>query len=197
MGASGRSRQWLTFGPRTLPPRMTRMDTRSRPPRGPLHALQAFTVEAERYMEVTRRLAGLGHNDVHAMSAVVEAADQGHVMTPGALRRRLVLSPAATTALVDRLVGHGLLRRERAMTDGRTVELHATDDARRIGREMFLVLSEEIMERVASYTPAEQARLVSMMHELTDAARRARERLEGTSLPLHSVAVAPEPHPWP
>ena len=45
--------------------------------RGPLHALQSFTVEAERYMEVTRRMAGLGHNDVHALSAVVEAADRG------------------------------------------------------------------------------------------------------------------------
>ncbi len=171
------------------------MDTRTRPPRGPLHALQAFTVEAERYMEVTRRLAGLGHNDVHALSAVVEAADQGHVMTPGALRRRLVLSPAATTALVDRLVGHGLLRRERAMTDGRTVELHATEDARRMGREMFMALSEEIMECLSEYTPAETARLISMMHELTDAARRARARLEESSLPVNGVY--PDAPAWP
>lgn len=156
------------------------MELRSRP-RGPLHALQSFTVEAERYMEVTRRLAGLGHNDVHAMSAVVEAAKEGHVMTPGALRRRLVLSPAATTALVDRLVGHGLLRREKAISDGRTVELHATDDARRMGKEMFLALSEEIMERVSEYSLAEQEQLVAMMHDLTDAAKRARERLERES----------------
>jgi len=53
---------------------MVFMHTRERPPRGPLHVLQAFTAEAERYMEVSRRLAGLGHNDVHAISAVVEAA---------------------------------------------------------------------------------------------------------------------------
>lgn len=156
------------------------MDTPGPPRRGPLHTLQAFTVEAERYMEVTRRLAGLGHNDVHALSAIVEAGREGRVMTPGMLRRRLVLSPAATTALVDRMVGHGLLRREKAATDGRTVELWATDRARLMGREMFVVLSEAIMERLAAYTPAEQERLVVMMNDLTDAARLAREHLEAT-----------------
>lgn len=145
-------------------------------------------MEAERYMEVSRRLAGLGHNDVHALSAVVEASKEGQVMTPGALRRRLVLSPAATTALVDRLVGHGLLRREKAMTDGRTVELHATDEARLLGRSMFMALSEEIMERVSSYTPAEQQALITIMQDLTDAARRARERMEDDSLPLSGAA---------
>lgn len=146
--------------------------------RGPLHALQSFTAEAERYMEVTRRLAGLGHNDVHALSAIVEAADEGWVITPGSLRRRLVLSPAATTALVDRLVGHGLISRERLTTDGRTVALHATDKARRMGREMFAVLSASIMERLSAYTPEELGNLIAMMHDLTDAAREAREHLE-------------------
>ena len=150
--------------------------------RGPLHALQSFTVEAERYMEVTRRLAGLGHNDVHALSAVVEAADRGEVITPGALRRRLVLSPAATTALVDRLVNHGLVRRERMTTDGRTVALHATDKARRMGRDMFVVLSDSIMDSLGGYPPEEVEHFVAMIRELTDAARRAREQLETASL---------------
>lgn len=168
---------------------MILMHTRDSPPRGPLQALQAFTVEAERYMEVSRRLAGLGHNDVHALSSVVEAGRQGQVMTPGVLRRRLVLSPAATTALVDRLVGQGLLRRAKAKNDGRTVELHATDEAREMGRNMFLALSEEIMECVRGYTPEDQQRLITMMCELTDAARRARERLEENPLPVNGVAV--------
>ncbi|RMB61948.1 MarR family winged helix-turn-helix transcriptional regulator [Tessaracoccus antarcticus] len=159
------------------------MDTRRETRGGPLHALQSFTVEAERYMEVTRRLAGLGHNDVHALSAVVEAADHGEIMTPGALRRRLVLSPAATTALVDRLVVHGLIRRERMTTDGRTVALLATDRARRIGRDMFVVLSDSIMERLQKYPADELERFVATIHELTDAARQAREQLENSSVP--------------
>lgn len=158
------------------------MDTGGRPQRGPLHALQSFTVEAERYMEVARRHARLGHNDVHALSAIIEAAREGVVMTPGALRRRLVLSPAATTALVDRLVSHGLLRREKASTDGRTVELWATDQARLVGREMFVVLSESIMGRLAAYSPAEQEQFISMIHDMTDAAQVAREQLEGAGV---------------
>lgn len=169
------------------------MEIPGRPRRGPLHTLQAFTVEAERYMEVTRRLAGLGHNDVHALSAIIEAAREGETMTPGRLRRRLVLSPAATTALVDRLVGHGLLRREKAATDGRTVELHATERARLMGREMFVVLSEAIMERLAAYTPADQERLIAMMHDLTDAARLAREQLEEASAPTKPPMVGGRP----
>ncbi|MEO7586481.1 MAG: MarR family transcriptional regulator [Arachnia sp.] len=151
--------------------------------RGPLHALQSFTVEAERYMEVTRRMAGLGHNDVHALSAVVEAADRGEILTPGALRRRLILSPAATTALVDRLVGHGLIRRERMTTDGRTVALLATDKARHIGRDMFVVLSDSIMERLNNYPADELERFVATIHDLTEAARRAREQLECAAAP--------------
>lgn len=154
------------------------MDIRPKTRRGPLHALQSFTVEAERYMEVTRRLAGLGHNDVHALSTIVESEDEGQIMTPGVLRRRLVLSPAATTALVDRLVGHGLIRRERMTTDGRTVALQATDRARQMGRDMFAVLSDSIMERLSGYSPEEVGHLIAMMHDLTDAARQAREHLE-------------------
>lgn len=157
--------------------------------RGPLHALQSFTVEAERYMEVTRRLAGLGHNDVHALSALVEAAEQGETMTPGLLRRRLVLSPAATTALVDRLVAHGLIRREKTLTDGRTVELHATERARVMGREMFEVLSTAVMERLSNYTPSEVEHLIAMMRDLTDAARQAREELEDGSGPVTDTVL--------
>ena len=160
------------------------MESSSRTRRGPLHALQSFTMEAERYMEVSRRHAGLGHNDVHALTAVVEASDRGEVLTPGGLRRRLILSPAATTALVDRLVAHGLIRRERMHSDGRTVSLRPTDEARRMGRDMFVVLSESIMERLAAYPPADLEKFVAMMHDLTDGARQAREHLESPSLSL-------------
>lgn len=171
------------------------MNSRDSTRQRPLHALQSFTVEAERYMEVTRRLAGLGHNDVHALSAVVEADELGRIMTPGLLRRRLILSPAATTALVDRLVNHGLIRREKAISDGRTVELHATDKARLMGREMFKVLSESIMERLASYSASEVDQLIVAMHDLTAAARQARERLEARAempvdgAPLNGAAL--------
>ncbi|MDO5736444.1 MAG: MarR family transcriptional regulator [Propionibacteriaceae bacterium] len=154
------------------------MNSREMTRRGPLHTLQSFTVEAERYMEVTRRVVGLGHNDVHALSSVVEADEQGEVMTPGILRRRLVLSPAATTALVDRLVGHGLIVRHKTVADGRTVELHATPKAHLMGREMFVVLSEAIMDRLSGYTPSEVDLLITMMRDLTGAARSAREYLE-------------------
>ncbi|MFV0428436.1 MAG: MarR family winged helix-turn-helix transcriptional regulator [Arachnia sp.] len=150
------------------------------PPRelAPQRALQAFTMEAERYMEVARRQMGLGHNDVRGLTAVVQTAQRGGTLTPSGLAEELVLSPAATTALLDRLEGRGHLRRAPSQSDARSVELLPTPQARQVGREMFVVLSEAIQARLDQYSPAEVARFVDMINDLTQATVAARGWLE-------------------
>lgn len=146
--------------------------------RAALRALQAFTVEAERYMEVSRRREGMGHNDVHAISAISMAADSGSPMTPGRLAKRLVLSPAATTALLDRLERHNLIERIPVAHDGRTTWLQPTPKCREMGRDMFRQLSISLGARLEQLDDTEMDLLMRVMAELTDGAADARRALE-------------------
>ena len=50
--------------------------------------------------------------------------------TASAIAKEVVLSLATVTTIVERLVGHSLVTRERGSTDRRTVTILLTDDAR-------------------------------------------------------------------
>lgn len=147
------------------------------------NVLREFTTEAERYIEVARRRHQLAHNDVHALAAIIEEQDAGRVLTPGGLRRRLILSPSATTALIDRMVHMGLVGRHGIPGDGRTVGLLVTDLGRVHGRRMFVELGAHIGQALGAYEPEQVELLMRMLVDLTGATRRARQELADADAP--------------
>jgi DNA-binding MarR family transcriptional regulator len=59
------------------------------------------------------------------------------VLTAGRLAEELGLSPAATTALVDRLTAAGLVERVRDLPDRRQVRLQLTAQAQELGAQLL------------------------------------------------------------
>ena len=135
-------------------------------------------VEDERVGERTRALlqagAALGiqlaertaepSTDRRALRLLDALADQ--VATPGRLARELGLSPAATTALVDRLVAADLVERVRDLPDRRQVRLRLTTTAQRFGEELLAPWARRIDAAASRLTPSEAAALSRYLREV-------------------------------
>lgn len=91
-------------------------------------------------------------------------------MAPGTLARRVSLSPATITGIIDRLENRGLVTRERSRDDKRKVEIALTDAGRLLGEQMPPPLQETFSRRLSELEPHEQeeidrvlARIVTLM----------------------------------
>ena len=109
--------------------------------------------------------------DARAMR-VLDAVADVHVATPGRLADELGLSPAATTALVDRLVAAGLVERVRDLPDRRQVRLRLTEHARAASRELLEPLGHRIDAAVDRLDPASAATVAAF---LADVLRRRQD----------------------
>ena len=61
---------------------------------------------------------------------VLQAISKLSIPTPSAVAKEVLLSHATVTTILDRMVKHGLVTRERGSTDRRTVQILLTSDAR-------------------------------------------------------------------
>ena len=73
-----------------------------------------------------RRESAMGETDLLAMRLLVDAAADGHHLTPGAIASSLAISTASTTALVDRLSSAGFVERRPHETDRRSTVIVPT-----------------------------------------------------------------------
>jgi DNA-binding MarR family transcriptional regulator len=90
----------------------------------------------------------------------------GEVLTHGRLAERLGLSPAATTALVDRLSAAGVVERVRDLPDRRQVRLQLTATSQRFGEELLVPWARRIDAAAARLTPQEAAALSRFLEEV-------------------------------
>lgn len=129
--------------------------------------------------EMSRRFAarhGLHQTAGRALFALMEAGEQGRPMTAGRLAASLGLSSAAVTALVDRMVAAGHVRRERDPADRRRVVLVTEGSADELGEAFFRPLGDELERRTADFDDAELDVVRRYLRAATDAVRRhARE----------------------
>ena len=84
----------------------------------------------------------------------------GEVLTHGRLAERLGLSPAATTALVDRLSAAGVVERVRDLPDRRQVRVRLTPGSARLGEDLLRPWAERI-DRAAARLEPQQAEVVA------------------------------------
>lgn len=135
--------------------------------------LQQFAIASERYVDVTGSRHDMHRTDLHALHIITRAEQAGEHPTASELGTRLGLTPAAVTALVDRLEDSGHARRERNDRDRRRVRVVTTEKARQDGRRMFRPLAEALASVIQQYD--EQDRLL-----LTDFLAKVTEAVEGT-----------------
>lgn len=97
-------------------------------------------------------------------------------MPAGQLGRRVGLSPASITHLLDRLEERGLVSRRRSEADRRCVEVHATEAGQRLKGETRVFRGTRIQHAVEAMAPGSRARLtaalgdlVRQVHDIADA----------------------------
>jgi DNA-binding MarR family transcriptional regulator len=98
-------------------------------------------------------------------------------LTAGQLAERSGLSPAATTALIDRLVKKGYLRRVRDEHDRRRVFVEITETARAAIRQTYGPLARESRELLERYTDEQLALVRDFLRADQDLSERHHHRI--------------------
>ncbi|GIF26146.1 DNA-binding MarR family transcriptional regulator [Actinoplanes tereljensis] len=130
-------------------------------------ALQTFTVESDVFVDVFARAHQLHRSDLNAIMWISKGTTSGDPITVGELATRLRLSPAATTALVDRLENVGHVRRSRDPGDRRRVTVKMSDTAFRVASAFFVPLGGRMNEAAEEFTTEELARTAEIVRRLT------------------------------
>ncbi|OBI80759.1 MarR family winged helix-turn-helix transcriptional regulator [Mycobacterium sp. E740] len=117
-------------------------------------------------------------NDFRALLYVMVAEAEGSPLTAGDLRRRLGLSAAAITYLVERMIASGHFLRESDPADRRKVILRVADHGMAVARGFFTPLGERTRDALADLSDEELLAAHRTFGALIDAMRRFRHHLD-------------------
>lgn len=115
---------------------------------------------------------------MRTLSLLMRRQAEGLVTTPSDLSRVLGLSSASTTALVDRMVGHGHAQRERSERDRRSITITHTDSAAVEGRAVFAPIARHTMRWMEDFSDDELETAVRVLRAATRAMEDAERELE-------------------
>ena len=104
----------------------------------------------QKYDEAVGEIYGLGPAERLCLSFLWPGPQ-----TASAIAKHTRLTPAAVTALIDRLEKRGFVRRKADPDDRRKVLVEAADETRRVSAEAYLPLRDAGAESLAKYSEAE------------------------------------------
>lgn len=132
--------------------------------------------EAEQRRQAsTQDSMGLGGKDLQALRYLIQAQASDRLLRQKDLARHLGLSTAAVSALIDRLVGAGHLRRISHPEDRRSVALEVTSATVERVRDSLGDMHAAMLHAVEGLTPSEQGVVSTFLSDLVRAldSRRA------------------------
>lgn len=133
-----------------------------------LSALSEFQRALAEWRRRNRSRSGVGDSDFLALQLLLDAEDRGRAIGPKDLKERLGITSAATTMLVDRLVGSGHIRREQHPTDRRALILRPTSLA--LDPYPSLAALNDLFDReAAAMDPSQATAVASFLLRLTTA----------------------------
>jgi len=118
-------------------------------------------------------------NDFRALLHVMVAETAGSPMTAGELRKRMGMSGAAITYLVERMIASGHLTRDSDPTDRRKVILRVARDGMEVARGFFTPLAEHNTRALAHLSDDDLAAAHRTFAALVEAMRTFRSQLDG------------------
>jgi DNA-binding MarR family transcriptional regulator len=136
-------------------------------------AVQRYQRSTQAFDDAVGRHLGLGPSDVRCLDWLADGPK-----TAGQLSKATGLRPAATTALIDRLVAKGFVERVREDTDRRQVLVQMTEEGQARTWELYGPLAIEgrkLLLRLRISDLELMLRQLESMRELTD---KHRARLE-------------------
>ena len=143
--------------------------------------LRAMNAESD---QIGRHFAGrhdVAANDFRALLHVMVAQTAGTPLTAGDLRKRMGMSGAAITYLVERMIASGHLHRESDPGDRRKVILRVADHGMDVARSFFTPLGEQTRAALAGLPDADLAAAHRTFAALVDAMRAFRAELDGSA----------------
>ncbi len=137
-------------------------------------AVQRYQRSTQAFDDAVGRRLGLGPSDVRCLDWLADGPKSA-----GQLSKATGLRPAATTALIDRLVAKRLVERVPSDTDRRQVLVQMTEEGQARTWEFYGPLATEgqqLLARLRTPDLDQMLRQLESMRELTD---RHRTQLEG------------------
>lgn len=128
-----------------------------------LRALRDAVEAAGRVRRALARRSGLGDTELAAVQHLM-----AEPLGPAELARRLDLTPAAATGLVDRLAARGHVERRPHAADRRRTTVQVTGSGQREVLELLAPMLQGLAELDAGFTEAERA----VVARYLDGARR-------------------------
>ena len=129
--------------------------------------------ETQAYDEAVGEQIGLNAAERRCLGLLHEGPQSA-----GAIATAIGLTPAAVTALVDRLEARGLLTRRRSDEDRRKVIIEATAKAAEIGERYYGSIAREGLGMLASFDEAELATILRFMKAALELQRRQLQTLK-------------------
>ncbi|SEQ93426.1 GNAT family N-acetyltransferase [Actinokineospora terrae] len=163
-----------------------------------VHLLRRITGRLDLMAAEFAAANGLHPTDLRALIHLLDARREELAATPGWLSGKLALNSASVTALVDRLVRAGYVRRTRDNRDRRRVLLTVQDEAIRLGWSFYGGIITDMVDAMREFDGSELAvarRFLDRMHDVVRADKPTNPvvRLvpldEATTERLLSVAV--------
>lgn len=142
-------------------------------------AVVRFQDATQKYDEAVGEIFGLGPTERLALSFLWDGPK-----TASAIAKHIRLTPAAVTALVDRLETRGFVRRTPDPTDRRKVLVEAGEETIKITAEAYLPLRDRGAEALSKYSAAELRTVIAVMEEslrIQDGAARELLKRHGKS----------------
>lgn len=137
-------------------------------------AVQRYQRSTQAFDDTVGRRLGLGPSDVRCLDWLADGPK-----TAGQLSQATGLRPAATTALIDRLVAKGLVERVRDDTDRRQVLVQMTELGHARTWELYGPLAMEGRKLLARLRISDLDMMLHQLESMRELTDRHRARLEG------------------
>ena len=137
-------------------------------------AVQRYQRSTQAFDDTVGRRLGLGPSDVRCLDWLADGPK-----TAGQLSQATGLRPAATTALIDRLVAKGLVERVRDDTDRRQVFVQMTELGHARTWELYGPLAMEGRKLLARLRISDLDLMLHQLESMRELTDRHRARLEG------------------
>lgn len=131
--------------------------------------LRRLQIELDQFVDVFARRHTMHRTDLDALGHLWEAEVGGSPLTPTRLSASLHLSPAATSASLDRLQRAGHVVRRHDPSDRRRTFVTLSDEARTLSGQFFQPLAQRMREALADFSDEDVATIDRALNALTEA----------------------------
>lgn len=153
--------------------------------------MRAITAQSDRIGRHFARQNDVSGTDFHALLHIMVAETAGEPLTAAQLRRRMDVSPAAITYLVDRMIDAGHVRREPDPQDRRKTLLRYEKQGMALARSFFTPLGAELHTALAHLSDRDLAAAHRVFTAMIEAMACFESRLAPPS-PTTPAVTAPK-----